>query len=232
MKKQGELVILSTQDIRKSFPITTSLIVSKQFGKNHNQVLRDIRKLLTSLQDSLPYQDSSLYKIGQSEYINERGRSYPLYTMNERFFIMLVMGYNTEKAFYIKNLFINQFEMMKHEILIRSETRHIGVVSRKLLTESIDKNTPSGTFKNFAYSNYSRMVYKKVLGCPVNKFKDNNDISREENIRDYFDISTLEKIHDIESKIAGIIEFNKDIHHKDLYHKISQFVSDYDMSDS
>jgi hypothetical protein len=70
------------------------------------------------------------------------------------------------------------------------------------------------------------MVYKKILGMQVNKYKDKNGIDRKENIRDYFDIATLEKVHNIESKIAGIIEFNEDLGHKELYEKISIFVKE------
>lgn len=229
MQKQGELVKLSTQDLNKAIPVTTSLIISEQFGKRHDTVLRDIRELNTKLKESLEKEDFSLYKIVESKYINERGREYSHYQLNEDFFMMLVMGYNTKKAFQIKNMFIKQFKFQKHELSVRSETRHIGVVSRKMMTDSINENTPDGTFKNFAYSNYSKLVYKKILGMQVNKYKDKNGIDRKENIRDYFDIPTLEKIHNIESKIAGIIEFNKDIEHKKLYEKIKIFVDEYNL---
>lgn len=227
MQKQSELVRLSTRDVSKAFPVTTSLIVSEQFQKGHKIVLRDIRKLEGDLRESLAKENFNGYKIAPLEYRDKKGESRPYYNMNEEFFMMLVMGYNTKKAFAIKDIFIKQFKFMKHELTVRMGTRHIGVVSRLMITDAINDNIPEGTFKNFAYSNYTRLVYKKILGMSVNKYKDRNKIDRKENIRDYFDIPTLEKIHNIESKIAGIIEFSKETDPKKLYEEIKEFLDDY-----
>ena len=228
MKKQGELVRLTTQDLNKAIPITTSLLISEQFDKRHDSVLRDIRKLKEQLEKSLSKEDFNLYKIVEIKYVDPKGRSYPMYELNEDIFMMLVMGYNTQKAFKIKNEFIKQFKFMKHELIARVNTRHIGKeIGRRELTQSIDENTIEGNFKNFSYSNYTRLIYKKILGTQVKKFKEKNNIPEKDNVRDYFSISTLRRIQILESKIAGIIEFSKEEDPKKLYKEITEFVKMY-----
>ena len=85
---------------------------------------------------------------------------------------------------------------------------NIGVSVRKNLTDTIKKCvTDEGNFKNWAYSTYSKLVYKKVLGKDVKKAKIERNVKEKENIRDYLTIEELEKVQDLESKIATFIEF-------------------------
>ena len=70
-----ELVSLSTQDLSSGFPVTSSLMIAKKFGKNHNIVLRDIRELEKELKESLETRDIGVYKIVQSSYINNQNKS-------------------------------------------------------------------------------------------------------------------------------------------------------------
>ncbi|MNW42377.1 Phage regulatory protein Rha [compost metagenome] len=97
-------------------PMTDSLTVASVFKKEHDKILRDIRNLECS-------KEFSLANFGESEYVNERGRKYPKYTMTKDGFIFLVMGYTGKEAASFKERYIQEFNRMsevlqnKHEAL-------------------------------------------------------------------------------------------------------------------
>jgi len=220
----NQLVRLTTNDITKATAITDSLLVADKFNKRHDLVLRAIDNLKNDLHKNEEI-DSSMFKLMESSYLNN-GRTYRMYEMNKSFFTLLVMGFTGAKALKFKTEFIKQFEFMEHELLVRGETRHIGVSIRNDLTKAITDNVPDrGNFKKFAYSNYTGLVYKKVLGMNLKKWKELNNIPKGENNRNYFTKEQLEHIQKLETKIADIIEFNSSfIDEKELYGQVKQFI--------
>ena len=91
---------------------------------------------------------------------------------------------------------------------------------------SIKNNvSEEGNFKNFAYSNYTKMVYRKVLGTTVKKYKELNNIAPNKNISDYFDNEQLEQVQDLESKIAAYIEMRSTgTDNKEVYAEVKKYV--------
>ena len=219
-----ELTRLSTQDITKADVVTDSLIISEQFGKQHKIVMRDIRTLVEGLKESLSDNDFNGYKIEPVEYMDKKGELRPYFEMNESFFMMLVMGYNTKKALIIKNEFIKAFMFMKHELTIRKGSRAIGKRVRHDMTKSISNNIPEGNFKSFAYSNYTKLIYKKVLGMQVKKYKELLGLQKKDNARDYLTYEQLEIVQSLESKIANIVEFTTERDPKEVYKEVKIFM--------
>lgn len=205
----NEIVRLTTQDVSRAIPVTDSLMVAEKFGKRHDTVLRDIRNLAKELVESLSKEELGVYKFVESEYINEQNKLQPCYKMNRDFFIMLVMGYRTKEAYKIKHQFIQAFNLMESELKARKETRSIGISVRKDLQAAIKNYVTDheSRFKNFAYSNYTRLVYKKVLGKEVKKVKAEKDLGEKDNLRDHLTLDQLKQVQDLESKIATYIEF-------------------------
>jgi len=219
-----DLIKLNTQDITKAYPITDSLIIAKEFNKRHDNVIRDIENLKNSL---LLFEErsTSLYRLHEEEYKTTQGNTYKKFTMNEPFFMLLVMGFTGQKALQIKNEFIQSFYFMQQELLMRSNTRSIGKLEgRRPLTDSINQALVPGKFKNFAYSNYTKLVYKHILGTTVKKYKAKYNLPDNSNIRDFFSTDQLSKLHIIETKIAGIIEFFKDEDDKVVYDKVKEYL--------
>lgn len=92
--------------------VTDSRKVAEHFGKDHNHVMRDIKKLLEGVS-----------KIGQTPmfyettYVNEQnGQTYPMYLMNRDGFSLLVMGFTGQKALEWKLKFLEAFNAMEKEI--------------------------------------------------------------------------------------------------------------------
>ncbi|MGL5243870.1 MAG: Rha family transcriptional regulator [Sarcina sp.] len=215
-----KLVKLTTQDVSRAVPITDSLIVAEHFGKEHKTVIRSIEKLL---EDSTELCHANWFV--ETRYINSNNREMKKYNLTRDGFSLLVMGFTGSKALKFKIDFINQFNFMEKELQVREKTRHISISVRKSLTESIKVNVvDEGKFKSFAYSNYTKLVYKKVIGKDVKKIKEERNVPEKANVRDYFTISELEAIQDLESRIATYIEAWKmlDLTDKEIYEKIKE----------
>ncbi|MDA1581914.1 Rha family transcriptional regulator [Bacillus cereus group sp. TH228LC] len=96
--------------IKKNQVFTDSLTVASMFGKNHADVLRDIRK-----QMEYAGYEFSLSNFAERTY-ESRGRYYPKIDMTEEAFTLVVFGYNTKEAVQIKIKFIQEFKRMKEYI--------------------------------------------------------------------------------------------------------------------
>lgn len=119
------------------------------------------------------------------------------------------MSRNTPEVREFKKKLVKAFFAMASELQARVNTRHLGVGFRKDLTDSIKTNVKDSTnFKYYAYSNYSKLAYKKALGKDVKTLKSERNVPENANLRDYLTIDELEIVQAIESKIALIIEIS------------------------
>jgi anti-repressor protein len=90
-------------------PITDSLIIAETFGKEHRNVLRDIRDLECS-------KEFSLLNFEQTTYTALNGQAYEKYLITQDGFSFLVMGYTGKEAARFKEMYINEFNLMKNEL--------------------------------------------------------------------------------------------------------------------
>jgi len=201
----NEIVQLTTADVSRAIPVTTSRIVSELFKKEHAKVIRSIKDLIDQLGDDA--KSGAIYFCEELQYKDTQNRNQIEYRMNEQFFLLLVMGFTGEKALRVKTAFIREFYRMRSELLARSETRRIGKAARLSITDAISGHvSPEGNFKKFAYGNYTKLVYKRVLGTDVKKAKEARRVPEGGNLRDYLTTDELDNVQELESKIAGFIE--------------------------
>lgn len=93
----------------KGTPITNSLLVAQKFGKEHRNVLQNIRNLTA--------ENSAVSQMFyETTYFNERNQQQPMYTMNRDGFSILVMGFTGSQALNFKVEFINAFNKMEQTI--------------------------------------------------------------------------------------------------------------------
>lgn len=92
--------------------VTTSLIVSQVFGKEHAKVVRDIESLSCST-------NFNVANFGVIEYTDTRGRIQKAYEMTKDGFSFLVMGYTGAKAGQFKEMFIAEFN--KREAMLKND---------------------------------------------------------------------------------------------------------------
>ncbi|HDR4726916.1 TPA: ORF6C domain-containing protein [Bacillus cereus] len=95
--------------------VTDSLTISQMFDKEHKNVKRDIFEILSKL-DELRGIDFNKLKFELVEYQDSRNRNQHKYVLNFDAFMLVTMGYTTQKAMLIKMKYINEFNKMKEHI--------------------------------------------------------------------------------------------------------------------
>ena len=94
-------------------PLTNSKLVAEVFGKEHRNVVRDIKNLIEG--GVLKNEQTPMFE--ETTYINEQNKqSYPMFIMNQDGFTLLAMGFNGKKAMEFKLKYIEAFNKMKKEI--------------------------------------------------------------------------------------------------------------------
>ena len=92
-------------------PATTSLEVAKIFGKRHDNVVRDIRSII----DNCPEKFTAL-NFEASNYLDNTGRSLPMFIIFKDGFTLLVMGYTGPEAMRFKLAYIEAFTALEAEL--------------------------------------------------------------------------------------------------------------------
>ena len=90
--------------------ITTSLLVAETFEKEHRNVLKSIRKLMSATNVAVAQM------FDETTYVNEQGKEQPMFFMNRDGFTLLAMGFSGEKALKFKVDYINAFNKMESEL--------------------------------------------------------------------------------------------------------------------
>ena len=95
--------------------VTTSLHVARTFGQRHDNILRTIRNLLADCP-----REFSLLNFEERDYVDERGKSQPMYQITKDGFVLLVMGFTGRQATAFKIAYIAAFNRMEVAILQQS----------------------------------------------------------------------------------------------------------------
>ena len=95
----------------KEIPAITSLQVAEAFGKEHKNVLRDIREIIENDNDEF-----AQLNFEPCSYTNENNREMPMFVMSKDGFVLLVMGYTGSEAMRLKKAYIAEFNRMEEEL--------------------------------------------------------------------------------------------------------------------
>lgn len=95
-------------ETRNNQAVTTSLNVSKTFGKQHKHVLESIQNIVAENSAA-----KSFFALGSYK---SRGRKYKMYYMNKDGFTLLAMGFTGKKAMQFKMEYIQAFNQMEKVI--------------------------------------------------------------------------------------------------------------------
>ncbi|WP_313798829.1 Rha family transcriptional regulator [Cytobacillus sp.] len=160
--------------IEKGQAVTDSLTVAEVFGKNHDNVLRDIRNQVEKLIEA-GEEKFSLINFEESVYRNVRGREYKKVNMTEDAFTLVVMGYVTPEAMKFKVKFIQEFKRIKEQLQRQFAVPTTFAEALRLaadLQEENERNKPKveAHDKFISGENYQKVgQVAKVLGIGRNK---------------------------------------------------------------
>lgn len=93
-------------------PTVTSLQVAEAFGKEHKNVIADIRNLLVSKE----FNELNFQPV---DYFDSKGEARPAYRLTRDGFMILAMGYTGAKAMALKEAYIAEFNRMEAELANR-----------------------------------------------------------------------------------------------------------------
>lgn len=161
---------------RKDTAFCSSMQVAEEFGKEHKNVLADIRNLDCSDE----FRELNFQQIRRTVNLGQgRLRKDPLYLMTRDGFMFLVMGYRGKKAARIKEAIIKRFNEMeqfiKNYVLVRDDFLPF--------TQAImDAHEEP---QSYHYSNEYDMINRLVLGCTAKQFREQHGLEKVSSIRPY-----------------------------------------------
>ncbi len=179
--------------------VVSSLDVAETFGKDHKNILRDIRQLECS-------DEFRRLNFEQSEYLNEQNHKQPMYYMSRDGFTILVMGYTGEKAMRFKEAYIKQFNAMEKTLQGKLIEREKGIAVRQSLTKALQQSTENERMHGHAYSTYTNCIYKVLFGKNTKQLREEFGIGQKENLRDYLSEEQLRAIQSMECLVSGLVD--------------------------
>ena len=199
-------------------PTTTSLLIAEKFGKPHADILKVIRKTI----EQLPIKFSQ-GNFSESDFTNDRGRTYKCFEMTRDAYSLIVMGLNGKGALDWKIKFIEAFNSMEKELLTRTnniewkQARLQSIGARKSVTDQIAEFVKYATKQGsksagMYYANITKMEYKAL-----------EMISKNEKVpkgfRDTLDAMDLSFLTTTEYVARKALQdgMNQELHYKEIY---------------
>jgi Rha family phage regulatory protein len=214
---------------KENEPMTTSLIIAKEFGKPHDDVLKAIRSLKCS----------EKFRVGnftESSYTNTQNKKQPMYEMKRDGFMFLVMGFTGDKAAEIKEKFIYAFNDMYTYIKQLEQNKYNehwldirfkGKLLRCSLTDEIKKFVEYAKSQGSQHAEFYYMAITKLVNNKLFGVTSLNKIGK--NLRDYCDFVQLAHITTAESIIITTLvnEIDNGTVYKEIYEIIRSKIDDF-----
>ena len=198
---------------KEEVTVVTSLDVAETFGKEHKNVLRDIRELECS-------DEFNRLNFELTSYIDARNRKQDMYYITRDGFTLLVMGYTGEKAMRFKEAYIRQFNAMEKALIGKLKEREKGIAVRQALTKAIQQSNENERMHGHAYSTYTDVIYKSLFGKSAKQLREEYGISKKDNLRDYFSEEDLKKVQNAEMLVSSLIGYGWG------YNEIKSFITE------
>lgn len=152
--------------LEKEEAVCSSLDVSRSFGKRHDKLISEIRRMYSDLIGKVNVQNGGAKFFFEATYEN-RGKQYPMYLMNRDGFSLLVMGFTGKKALDWKLKYINAFNQMEKIIRERQsqswiESRSVGKLSRKAETDVLKQLVEYAKQQGSEHADMLYMTYSKL----------------------------------------------------------------------
>lgn len=199
----------------------TSREIAELTGKRHANVIRDIRSMLGSLEQSSNL--SSAYK--SSTYIASTGQSYPQYELDKDLTLTLLTGYDSSARYKVVKRWQELESILKVEVQTQADRQYARLESPELTGALKAQREAKG--KEIAphiFSNDYNMMNRIVLGFTSANFRKEHGIGKAEGIRDYLSPVQTEAMLKIQRINTSLIEIGMD--YKDRKEKLQQYFND------
>ena len=181
----------------------TSLDVAETFGKEHKNVLRDIRELGCS-------EKFNRLNFEPISYTDTMNRKQDAVAMTRDGFTLLVMGYTGELAMKFKEGYIKQFNAMEAALRGKLIEREKGIAVRQALTKALQQSNEDNRMHGHAYSTYTNCIYKVLFGIDAAQLREKFGIKKSDNLRDCFSPEELRAVQSMECLVSGLVDCVKE----------------------
>jgi len=103
----NELEVKQYVEVKNNNVFTTSRMVAEKFGKEHKNVLRNVRQLIGKING---------LNFAPVDYIDEKGELRQEYTINRKGYMLLAMRFTGDEAIKVQEAFIDAFDKMESYI--------------------------------------------------------------------------------------------------------------------
>lgn len=121
--------------IHQNRTITNSKLLAEHFGKEHRNVLRDIRRIVADMQDPEFIQLNFELK----EINTLQGLETDCYEMTQDGFTLVAMGFTGKKALGYKKQYIQEFNRMSQELLKHGQSPKSNLDLLKLAVQDLER---------------------------------------------------------------------------------------------
>ena len=185
---------------REDVTVVTSLDIAETFGKDHKNVLKDIRELECS-------EEFGRLNFEQTSYTDSFNRRQPMYYITRDGFTLLVMGYTGEKAMRFKEAYIKQFNAMERALIGKIKEREKGIAVRQALKKALQQSNENERMHGHAYSTYTNLIYKSIFGKDAKHLREEYGISKQDELRDFFNPEELQQVQKAEMLVSSLVEY-------------------------
>lgn len=120
------------------------------------------------------------------------------------------MADKSERGEQARNYFIGCEQALVRLAAERHKTeieRAKGIAVRQALTKAIQQSGENERMHNMAYSTYTDLVYRSIFGKTAKKFREENGLTKKDNLRDLFSEEELKKIQNAEMLVSSLIGY-------------------------
>jgi len=197
------LVQVKSESLKEEL-FTTSLIIADNAGLKHRSVYELIEK------HGHRFEKFGKIKLIDLKTINPNGgRSQKIYELNEQqAYLLFTYLRNSEKVLDFKDKLIKEFFRMRDDLLSRIITRKLGKSVHRTMTDAIKDSGENERMHGFAFSRYTDLVYKHILGMSAKKYMTANEIPKNQ-LRDYLKEEELKKIEQLEDMCKSLLNMGK-----------------------
>ena len=181
---------------REERAICTSLDVAETFGKEHKNVLCDIRELGCS-------EEFNRLNFEPTSYTDTMNRKQDAMVMTRDGFTLLVMGYTGELSMKFKEAYIKQFNAMETALYGKRIEREKGIAVRQSLTKALQQSNEDSQMHGHPNTN---CIYKELFGMNANQLREKFGIKKKDSLRDCFTQEELRAIQSMECLVSGLVD--------------------------
>jgi len=212
-EEDGMSTDLIIADKKTGEPLLDSRVAARELGIEHKNVLDLIYEYSGEGRALNASSDSKLGLLGVIRFeIRKRPGSktgqkekWALLTEPQAL-LLITMVRNTEESLVKKKQLVDAFLAMRDAI----NARRISKAVRRELTDALSDSGESDRTHGHAYSLYTNLVYRAVLGMDAKQFRESHGLERDESIRQHFTPVQLKAVEKLEKLAASLVDIGAD----------------------